>query len=143
VAVVAHLRCKECGHQLDVDVEWIHDSLPELSAFPVTRLRNALSARADRFVCVNCGAKAIAVEEPEHLKSKHKSKNDRLRGNGLGVIRRLLVSKPWLYNTELSIVESMQKQVQAGRELSDKQYATLLRIQEKVERRKIPPVFRG
>ena len=59
------------------------------------------------------------------------------------VFAGLLLSKSWLYPGESALVESMRRQFEAGKGLSDRQYSTLVRILERAERRRVPRVFRG
>jgi hypothetical protein len=58
-------------------------------------------------------------------------------------IDALLREKSWLYQGEVSLLESMRRQAQAGRTLSDKQRKALKEIRQKVKTRQDPKFLPG
>ncbi len=171
MTVIAVLRCLKCGREILVDTKWVYNRFPQLCTVPETHLLKDLQSACRRFVCKICGHRGPDVyspksQPPSHMVSHVSTRRQPLshegytnfRGqrnhapakavgyatrNETQIIEKLLDKASWLYHGEVSLLESMRKQTNAGRSLSNKQRDVLAKIRERIQLRQTSSLLEG
>ncbi|MDQ1238726.1 MAG: hypothetical protein QG577_911 [Thermodesulfobacteriota bacterium] len=171
VPILAVLRCRKCGHESLSDARWVYSRFPALSALTETQLLKELHVVSKRFVCKTCGHRGPDVCAPKKPSSSHllnhgdttksasnanenmpcKSQSHKAYDKPAKhayrkearKIDELLESASWLYQAEVSLLESMHKLATSGRSLSDKQRKVLSKIGERIQLRQTSNLLEG
>lgn len=163
------LLCQNCGRVRGVTHAWLCVNFPEgnIDATHVYSKKDLVKI-ARRLKCLSCGAKRAKLteilpekgkihqregpkykpkykdEEPGKMAQKRGSYEKRKRGTGLSEIRKLLQDDiAWLYGSEVSLLQSYKKQIEAGKGLTEKQRVTVKAIGKRVQKRKDAKFVRG